>query len=471
LRQWIDLAFERKAKQFQKCVVRPKTFHEVLALLFRKWTLNEKLMDVIGFHDKDAVKNDFARLGLFESSENKIIARKLNRFFTTGSFYENIPAIQSGQQLTDHIIENNHVGLLMESFINFDHIEHQLNTKNALHMHNELILMCAMRELLSAETDLPKLRDLVNATSIYIDSFKGSFNPNDPELRFIDKTLEGIESNDFGSIAGVNNFTIALMNKLKSKNSLPTVTQLLESFHDIRLKFITEDMERPSFNDTCLSDLYGEHVRMDYKNYVEQHRSSFAAFMLFRDILKRKTAISRKHIQMRCEHVVQLAFDNPNDRELVSHVVALLEMVAIDSTNVRCYLRLRKLDDSVNDGREFSERINEAICLHEESEESLSNVEALETFWQAKNIKDPPRNYLSSFAIEKDDWLRLVLIAQYLNYSKSSFVEQFKKLSSKNLRNNVIRAVVFEGDELEDKRTNFSKKIPKTVRHDKNEVS
>lgn len=475
LKQWLQEAYWIRAGNMMRSTIsEPETFEGALLYCFREWTFEQKMMDLIARREKDVVKNDFAKLGLFEARENKFICRKLNRFFTTQTFHENFSTLKT-DQVTKYVIENNLMDLLAEKFIDYRYIKALLDNIEVIYMKDELKLIEKMHSLMSPETETDEFLEIMNATSDYIAEFNNNFDRNSPELKFIDAALKGLPARDFEQISEVNQFTKTLMMKINFKDeTLPKIEDLLENYHSINLDYIRDEFEHDengeynvNFYDKNLSNTHGDVMKLSYVDYVRQNQSAFGTYLLIKDILKNFMTISRAQILIGCEEVAKLAVESPENPELVSHVVSFLEILSVDSRNLRSFLRLLKLKPNDN-SKDFETHLNEIIKL-ESNEKDLTDVEALETYWTVKKIEEPRRIYLNPF-IAANDWFRLVLFAQYFNYPLQSFISICdKRIQNKPLRDNLIRAVLFDSSPELKKRCSFSKR--RRVRSQRSEVS
>ena len=118
IKQWIHEQYLCKAGTSisSTMLTEPHSFDDALNLLFRKWKFEEQMMVQLSRRHKDVLKNEFAKLGLFEVRENKQVCKKLNRFFTTHTFQENYDKLKS-YEITKFIIDNKLVDLLPQKFI------------------------------------------------------------------------------------------------------------------------------------------------------------------------------------------------------------------------------------------------------------------------------------------------------------------------------------------------------------------
>jgi hypothetical protein len=443
----------------------PETFESALLSLFREWSFEPKMMELIGRREKDVIKNDFAKLGLFESRESKNICRKLNRFFTTNTFSENLSTLKT-DQITKFVIENSLMDLLPENFIDFRYIKLLLENLDVIYMKEELILVDKLQGLLTPDANLQDFVKMVLATTTYITEKDSTFNQDSSELKLV-KEIEASAEN-FENIKEINFFTKNLWKKLESQETPPTIKEILENFHSVQLDFIREDFKdgpEVSFNDSGMSSSYADVVRLNYSNYVQQYQACFGSYLLIRDILKNFMSISRSQILLGCEEIARLAVENSGNRELVSHVVAFQEICSVDSRNLRCFLRLMQLKLSENEKKTFETKLDEVVKV----DDDLRNVESFEVFLKIKKVKDINRLYLKPF-VEKSDWLRLVLLAQYLSYDLKTFVNICEqKVKEKSLSDNLIRAVLFDSSAEGKRNCSFTKK--RMARAARNEVS
>lgn len=455
----------------QSTVSEPETFEAALLCLFRDWTFEQKMMELIARREKDVIKNDFAKLGLFEGREAKFICRKLNRFFTTHTFQDNFPHLKT-DQITKFVIENSLMDLLAEKFIDYRYIKLLLENLDVIYMREELVLVEKIHDLMSPETKLSEFLSMVNVTSDYISEFDKNFDRDQPALKLTNATLQCLSSKEFHEISTINSFTQNLMTKMESREEqMPNIQDLLESYHSINLEFVRDEFETSenvSFNDNKLSSSYSDIIRLNYLNYVQQHQSAFGTYKLIKEIIKNFMAISRPQLMTGCEEVAKLAVENPENIELVSHVMSFLEMFGVDSRNLRCLLRLFKLKSANDESKAFETFLDETIKVGTKDSE-MCNLEALEVFWSTKKIKDPPRSYLNG-VIASNDWFKLVLLAQYFDYPVNSLVSICdERMSCQALRDNLIRAVLFDSSPEMKKRCSFSKR--RRSRTVKNEVS
>lgn len=440
----------------------PQTFDDALNFLFRRWTFEPEMMNQVSRREKDVIKNEFAKLGLFENREKNNICRKLNRFFTTHTFAENSSSLKSNE-ITKFIIENQLIDLFKESFIDHDYVKMLLDGENTNHpMHNELTFLEATKDLLSKETNLRDFVKAMNATTQFIQIYDKSFNANSHELRFMNGIIDST-AEDFHKIADTNSFTRNLYAKLsgaKDEVELPCCEQLLENFHSINLKYIRDEFQNcdiPSFDDVQISSVYGEKIQLNYLNYVERGQGTFATCVFINEMVRNSMTVTRQQINNGCEEVAKLAIQSPENETLVTHVIAFLETFSIDTRNLRCLLQLLKLKGN-REVKNFEKYLDDDIKMSTKNRD-LRNTEALEVYWKVKKFSDPQRSYLNDY-IQKDDWLRLILMAQYFDYPLKEFVKILQeRIKNKTLRENLIRAISYEAPIESKRRCSFSKRI------------
>lgn len=180
-------------------------FDEALNYLFRTWKFEPVMMEKISRREKDVIKNDFAKLGLFESREAKCVCRKLNRLFTTHTFNENHQLAVKSEEITKFIVENRLIDLLCESFIDHNFIRNVLESNSCELMSNELMLLLALKNLLSKETSMEDFVSIMKVTSEYILKYDKSFDDNRTDLMlFQELSLDSFDN--FRQIAESNAF-------------------------------------------------------------------------------------------------------------------------------------------------------------------------------------------------------------------------------------------------------------------------
>ena len=437
----------------------PESFESTLLCLFREWTFETKMMELIARREKDVIKNDFAKLGLFESRESKSICRKLNRFFTTKTFHENFPRLKT-DQVTKFVIENSLMDLLPESFIDFRYLSLLLENLDVIYMREELVLIEKMINLLSPDVNLQEFLAVAETTTAYISRKQPELDKTAPIMKLVEIMNESAST--FHNDPEINSFTRNLSIKLKSEEELPTIKEILENFHSINIEFIHDEFENQeieiSFNDPRVCAAYGEDKTLSYSNYVQQCQSTFGSYLFIRDVIKNFSTISRSQILLGAEEITKRLLEEYENRELVSHMISFLEMFSIDSRKLRCFLRLTKLKLAEDEKKSFASKLDETIKI----DGDLRNVEAFEVFLKTKRIENPERSYLKAI-LDEGNWYRLVLLGQYLNFSLNSFVQIcVEKLKQRALGDNLVRAVFFNSLLETKKQCKFSKKKRKT---------
>ena len=201
LKKWLNEQYLcRAGKTIKSTITKPETFDDALNFLFRDWTFEPVMMERISRREKDVIKNDFAKLALFESREAKNVTRKLNRLFTTHTFHENYKQAVKNDEVTQFIIENKLTDLLCEKFIDHDYIKEVL-VKDQHPMKDELILIETMKDLLSKKTSIDDFIKIMNVTTEYLVKSDKSFNKNRSDLMLINGSTSETSIDDFNKIA------------------------------------------------------------------------------------------------------------------------------------------------------------------------------------------------------------------------------------------------------------------------------
>ncbi|KAL7034999.1 hypothetical protein ACKWTF_008207 [Chironomus riparius] len=449
VKQWLNEQYLCKAGTTISSTLptEPNTFDDALNILFRKWKFEEQMMNNISRRHKDVLKNEFAKLGLFEARENKQVCRKFNRFFTTYTYQENYPTLKN-HEVTKFIIDNKLLDLLPQQFIDHSYIQNVLKESNEKDpLYHELVLIRSMKDLLTKQTNLQSFVDIMNVTTRYIQEYDTSFNANQHKLRFMNEIV-GNNLQKLDQIADINPFLRNLFVKVTTKEDMPSIEQLLENFHSVKLEYVRDEFNStrsdliPSFDNPHLTSIYGKKVKLDYIDYVRKYQGIYASYAFIIDSIKSSMSLTRPMVLSACEEVAKLALNDPKNKELVSHAVAFMETFSVDSRNLRCFIQLQKLkSDSEGDNCEkFLDKTVKMSTNHED----IRNLESLEIFWKVKKFTSPTRSYLNPFT-EKDDWFKIIVLAQYFNYPLHAFISICQdRIKNKTLCDNLIKAVSYE---------------------------
>lgn len=205
LKKWLNEQYlSRAGSAIASTIAEPDSFDEALNHLFREWKFELSMMERISRREKDVIKNDFAKLGLFESRESKCVCRKLNRLFTTHTFNENYNSAIKSEEITKFIVENKLVNLLCENFIDHNFVQSILESNSQL-LRDELTLLESIKNLLSKETSLEDFTKIMKVTTSYIQNYDKSFSDSRADLMLIEATTENNLEN-FKQIAESNSF-------------------------------------------------------------------------------------------------------------------------------------------------------------------------------------------------------------------------------------------------------------------------
>jgi hypothetical protein len=205
LKRWLNEQYLcRAGSAIASTIHSPQTFDDGINFLFRQWKFEVSMMDKISRREKDVIKNDFAKLALFEAREARNLSRKLNRLFTTHTFHENYHLSIRSDELTKFIIENKLVGLLCEKFIDHEYI-FELLVSEILPMRDELMLAESMKDLLRKSTTLEDFVRIMKETSQYLQKCDPSFDKDRNDLSIIEGSFSK-PFTKFHEIAGKNAF-------------------------------------------------------------------------------------------------------------------------------------------------------------------------------------------------------------------------------------------------------------------------
>lgn len=125
-----------------------------------------------------------------------------------------------------------------------------------------------------------------------------------------------------------------------------TLHALVKRFVKIDLRHVQQEAgsaEPLTFDNRILSAKHGTPERIGYLFYVRQCRSAFAVFAFAIEQLQQYAQISRTQIMYACSQVTAIAMDQPPNAELVSHCMAFMEMVGVNTSALRALLRCVRL--------------------------------------------------------------------------------------------------------------------------------
>ncbi|CAO1399769.1 unnamed protein product [Diamesa serratosioi] len=444
-------------------------FEDLLIHLFRTWKLDKTMVDELAqrSREKDVILNELAKLNFFIPKEQQNVSKQLQRLFSSGTFQENFCAIKK-DQLTKYVIENNLLDVLIEDFIDHDYLQSVLTKtqQDGIFIKEEIKLIEQTMNLLSSKTSAEEFVQMSKDTSEYLHKDTGYFNDKHKIVLLMEKTFDKFVSKEDEKVFATNAFTASLSTKLNDKDdSLLSVDQLLQKYHSIDIKYIQRAFkdglvqQLPTFECKKLSK-YGKRVELNYIDYLYQLRSSYGVYSFVIGMLKNSSKINNQQMLKGCESVAKMAINQVNDRELVAHCIAFIEMLSVDTTALRSILRLVKLYLNSKRSEEIDSVLNEIVVLKDETlyfEEFLKNIEALEFYYSHHLSNDlPSRYYLNKFLVT-NDWLRIVMLSQYLDYPLhiiSHIIDN--EIKDINLRNNLLRAIIFDSSPELKKRASFS---------------
>lgn len=444
-------------------------FEDLLIHLFRTWKLDKTMVDELAqrSREKDVILNELAKLKFFIPKEQQNVSKQLQRLFSSGTFQKNFSAIKK-DQLTKYVVENNLLDVLIEDFIDHDYLQ-TLSTKtqqDGIFIKEEIKLVQQTLNLLSSETSPKDFVKMSKYTSEYLHKDTGYFNDKHKIVILMEKTLDLLVSKEEEKVFATNALTTSLFTKLNNKDdSFPTVDQLLQKYHSINIKYIQRafkdgDVQHlTSFECKKLSK-YGKQVELNYIDYLRQLRSSYGVFSFIIGMLKNGSKINNQQMLKGCESIAKMAINQFNDRELVAHCIAFIEMLSVDTTALRSILRLVKLYANSKSSENFDSVLNEIVVLKDETlnfEELLKNIVALEVYYSHHSSTDlPSRCYLNKFLLA-NDWFRIIMLTQYLNYPLNIIAKIIdNRINDINLRNNLLRAIIFDSSPELKKRASFS---------------
>lgn len=113
---------------------------------------------------------------------------------------------------------------------------------------------------------------------------------------------------------------------------------------------------------------HGKAAKLGYVYYIKQYRSSYAVYVFLIDQLSSFSKITNGQIMCACTTVSELAINSFENRELVTHCFAFMEMLDVNTMHLRAYLKcLRWIKEcsgtSLSEGESVTTSLLERVIL------------------------------------------------------------------------------------------------------------
>lgn len=492
IRKWLQVIqlAENSSNHFPK--ENANNFLDIaLENVFAQWgLLDEQMIDVVlkwtdaGGYD-DGILNELAKCGILLPKEIENVCQCLHRIFITESWVKNSHILSSksfNQKIIEKCINDGRIELLAEDFIDETILESIANndttTKNP-----DLDLCVAIKKNSS------NIIQLSANVSKYLSRIDEQFYQNTPLVYLFDMIAAEMSVSDM--LANVGNyhrkylngikFTRTLLEKLERSSVTNSnemfqndqkinLNELVQRFCNIDLTWIqNEGDENLNFSNSKLIEKYAKPARLDYLHYVRQRRSSYAAYIFMVDQLTTYSQLSARQIIVACADVAEIAAENFTDSELVAHCMAFIEMLGMNSSTVRAYIKCMHYVHDHNPSINVYQLTDIELLHHTEIELIAAwqtgkfNVRQFEAMAQVYKGRDLPMGGVGLLeeCAKVGDWFQLILLATYFRYSVHQVIQvcenqMFCDIEVRSLGNNIARAVRYDISTVGNVRRNSS---------------
>uniref|UniRef100_A0A182ISI9 Spatacsin_C domain-containing protein n=1 Tax=Anopheles atroparvus TaxID=41427 RepID=A0A182ISI9_ANOAO len=470
-------------------------FNERLRQLFQRWEIDDFMLSQLSHHRtlsrSEILLNELARLGKFLDHERSDAVAILRRLFITESYKQNREWTEARwfrEQITRKFVENRLFPLLGLSIVSRELLEQLAGDPSEEH-RDEVNVFLQLQKLQNATIDARELLEVSRTTSAYILQHNRAFYEENPAVYLFEYGLDEANARFDDSnpllekLPHLYNFikrnkqtqpsaNDVMVKKLLSIAGVPDpgkIQQFLfygtrtdangaveeEDERAARMELLEEYGIIPHFNHPLLIEKYGQPVTLRYTHYIGLHRACYAVCEFYREQLQNYSQISTRQINSAAQTVAQLAIGKYWDRELVAHAVAFMEMIGVSSVPTRAYLRcLSLVDQTDRDDSCGPHKLTIAGLLHRceqaiadkpvDDPELLIDLEAM-TLVARTNGLPYPEAYLRERLLAHDDWYRLLLLADYLNYPQEQIVELCRNgFGTGRIGKNLMAALLYQ---------------------------
>lgn len=473
--RWLDLLYENcsSGSPESKYNKQELTYDVAIRNQFLSWEIDDDMFEMV--HDatvepklKDFVLNSLARHGYFNAKDKEDVLKMFHRVLTTESFAYNekwLNTVPNMLKLIHVVCDNDELGLLADKVFNKEVLTEAIADYPQL--RNEFELCIALKEVNFNEPE--QLSHISSRISRYIsESSDKYFYLKFPFVYFTEHLLRNGDIHDLMGrddakmIMSKVSFLDGFLQKLRTRTSYAdhevTLTDLLQT-KNIDLNLVhsevhpqpnsNETIEPISFSNRILGQKYAQPTTLSYIHYIKQHRSSYGVYQFLLDQLQNYSQISRSQIQVICSTVSELAINSLDDRVLITHCLAFIEMLGVNTMALRAYLKCLNIirAEGGNVGlpeNEIMARTEEILLnkLHSnQCQVDPCQMEAIRVLMRSRN-SDMPIAFLKCIA-SNSNWFHFLLFASYYNYSIRSMINvcQLDCVPNRNIGLNVGRAL------------------------------
>lgn len=437
----------------------PSAFEETLSLLYQQWQIDLTMFNMIEQRllHTDAILYGVAKFGCFSSRERENIRKILHRIVTVQSMGDNSEFLKqdSTQNLLLKLLEKKDLIQALD-VIESEFMKKVIETGESP-LKPEMVTLLAIDQLLEENVTNETVFSVSKCLSEYVlEKKEGEMTDDQRVSSFLEHLFEDTP------------FELLLTKKI-----IPHKFQHLQSFlenaflpeHPVELEYlikrflnidVTEiaqtnfDRENtyiPTFNlvQPVDQDIYP--TKLSYLHYVKQGRGIYAAYYFFLEHLRQYSKVTTTHALLAAENVTEVALQNLNDPNLVTHCISFMENIGIDTQKVRALIRcLRSIDQEPFPAamplNEVIQAMFENLKATEEIDNHVVDLEAIKLISDNKSLDF--KNGICELLSKERSWYKILLISQYMNLTMEELFQIVTKIPIINVRKNLMLAIQYD---------------------------
>uniref|UniRef100_A0A1Q3FGT2 Spatacsin C-terminal domain-containing protein n=1 Tax=Culex tarsalis TaxID=7177 RepID=A0A1Q3FGT2_CULTA len=458
-------------------------FNERLRQLFRRWEINDFMVSQLSGHKSmtrnEVLLNVLATYGKFVDHERGDALAVLRRLFTTQTVEVNGGLLEEKvfrEGLTRHLVENRLFQLMDLSVVSEECLQRLAEDENCDN-RKEVEMFMALRGLKEESISREGLLKVSRKSSEYLLGTQENFYDENPIMflfeHFLDPSNVAFPDDDqqFWKLGHLRSFlarlkdnpaSIVSAKELMNLHELPCLEAIRsnlfkdrdetcdeEEVNAKREAILREHGYVPHFNHPVLCEKYSTEVKLNYLHYIKQQRSCYALYLFYVDQLRNYARITPQQINCAARSASEVALKHYSDANLVSHCTAFIEMLGVDSSRTRAYVRcLNMINESRPGLREIStveliEQCEDVLFTRTWNDPNLlQDLEAMTTVCRASQLGFPEK-YLKQL-LNENDWFRFLLLVEYLDYPQDQVLALCKSsFRNATIGSNAMRAIKY----------------------------
>ncbi|XP_055544152.1 uncharacterized protein LOC129729540 [Wyeomyia smithii] len=458
-------------------------FNERLRQLFRRWEINDFMVAQLSCQKSmcknEVLLNALATYGKFVEHERTDPLQILRRLFTTHTLEVNKSWLKSQDfcnELTKHLVESRLFQLMDLKVVSKDYLRSMAEDSNC-DKREEIAMFLLMDSLKHDSINMEKLLKVSLRTSQYLSNNQETFYDENPLVYLFDHFLNPDntkfpeDETRLCKLPHLHNFLNRLKNtsasavsasRLMELHDLPSVDTIRENLFRNRDQDDEDEDEKaakrailkqhgcvPHFNHPLLIEKYATSVKLNYLHYIKQYRSTYALYLFYLEQLRCYSRIGPAQINSAAKSAAEIALSNCRDSNLVTHCIAFIEMLGVDSTRTRAYVRCMNMlpcsdEPSFISARELIEKCEDIVVSRSWNDpELLPDLEAMAMLCRSSELKLPER-YLRRL-LGENDWFRFLLLVEYLDYPQQQLLELCNEgFQDVTIGCNVLKAIKYQ---------------------------